>query len=465
MSQPSEMQSVPHTFSGALAFNQRTIANAIATLLKETATGGPISNRPLTTTELVNVLLLLESIASSTGMYLDGTLPPRDVKQLKDLVWRVKAQSGVTLKIDFINPPAAELPSFFSDAAEAASLLIDRDLENLDTQRDPPLDGDISAFVRALAIVRDDPSGRLTLEFAEKTAADVASGRESFRGSKCVAGLLLARLSDAPVALRACECLEEADEHRRRRIAALLINRFRINYINTLAGARQAAYLADVGIEDLKAAQVVLFARYLAMKVAASDADTLSLATKPLFDRHFSTVPLGFAIFMNSLAASPLDLLNEAMKVRDLSFAAAAARATPQRRFVHQLTADEFASFQDYLFKSRWVALVNASERAAFSRSELREIAIPGAIGAATGAVLGALASGPVGAAAGSLAGSVIQHVAERLTTGRLGNRDVHVDQYRRLSSYLALAMKNDRLAIPFRERVEAVFGRPLVAH
>ncbi|HEV7239742.1 MAG TPA: hypothetical protein VGQ36_10920 [Thermoanaerobaculia bacterium] len=456
------VRSLPHTFRGGLAFNQRTVAAAVAALLNETASGKPARGTPLGITELTNILVLLESVAMSNGLYLDGTLPPKDIGHLQSILWRVRAQSGVPLTIEFIRPPAAELPAMFHDAAEAASLLIARDLELLDAQRDTPIEGEISGFIDAVRMAGNDPSGRLSAEFAAKTAADVVEGRESFRGSKCAAGLLLAATEDVPIVERVLAHLDAADDQTQRKVIALLINRFRINYVNSVAGFRDAAYLADVSIEDLKAAQVLLFSRYLAGKIVTSDAELLSEATRQAFDRHFAAAPVGFAILLNSPGSSVLGLLEEAMRVRDLSFSAAAARATPQSRFVHQFSAEEFAAFQDYLFKSQWIALMNENERAVFSRSELREVKIPAAIGAAVGAIIGAVAAGPLGAVAGSVVGSVVEHLSEQLATGRLGKRAVNVDQYRRLRAYLSLAAKNDRVATPLRDKVETVFGRPL---
>src|SRR4029453_4791280 len=97
-----------------------------------------------------------------------------------------------------------------------------------------------------------------------------------------------------------------------RKAIAILINRFRINYVNSLAALREAAYLADGAIEDLKAAQVVLFSRYLAKKIAERHASELSAATQELFDRSLHGVPLGFAILMNSRGKSAVDLVEEA---------------------------------------------------------------------------------------------------------------------------------------------------------
>jgi hypothetical protein len=473
MSRFEDVPSVPHTFRGALAFNQRTVAGAVSTVLGESPTGQSAKGTPMRLPELTNVLLVLESIAMSNGMHVDGTLPPSDIDRLRNELWRVKAQSGVDVDVDFVRAPAPSLVTMFQKAAEAAALIIDDGLARLGEQPDEPMGGDITQFLASIRTAKEDRSGRDAMELARGIAEAAAEGRESFRGSKCVAGIVLANPDPVPLVDRAAQLLE-ASETTQRKAVAVLVNRFRINYVNSLASLRKAAYLADVAIEDLKSAQVVLFCRYLARQVSKEHAHELSEQTKALFDQSLAAVPLGFAILMNSDGASPFALLEEAMRMRDRSFCAGAAHDTPQERFLHQLTADEFAGFQDYLLRPAWKRLVKESELKEFTTCPWRTLRIPAAVGGIVSAVVGAAVAGPAGAvvgtavggavggAMGNVVGNLAQYLGEAVGSGAFEQRSVHVDQYRKLDRYFALAAKHDRVAEAFVERVESLFQRKL---
>jgi hypothetical protein len=319
--------------------------------------------------------------------------------------------------------------------------------------------------VETIRTALEDKSGRTAIERAHEVAAAAAVGRETFRGSKCVAGMILANQEPVPLVQRAAARLLTGDESTQRKTVAVLINRFRINYVNSLAAIRDAAYLADVSIEELKSAQVILFCRYLAEKILKTHVDQLSAETRLLFDQDLITVPLGFAILMNSNAKSPIELVEEAVRVRDRSFTAGAARVTPQHRYIHQLSEDQFQNFRDFLFKDNWVRLMKESELPDMSTSRLRTIQLPVALGSVAGGALGAVLAGPAGAAGGgalgNLAGVLIQYFAEGLAKGTLASRRVHSDHYRKLDRYLTVAVKTDIIQ-PFSKKVESVFQRPL---
>jgi len=453
MEKYNEVPSRPYTFRGALAFNQRTVSGAMASLLGEETSP---ERKSISLGELTNVLLLLESMAMSSRMCLDGTLPPADLKEIAAVLGRVHERSGVDLDIEFLKPSADKLISMFKSAADAAALLIQQSLERLDEQSDAPLKGDVSKFLEELKSASQSAAPN---EIAERIAESAATGIETFRGSKCLAGLILAEQDPVPLLALAEKTIAGVPEEKQRKAIAILINRFRINYVNSLAALREAAYLADGAIEDLKAAQVVLFSRYLAKKIAERHASELSAATQELFDRSLHGVPLGFAILMNSRGKSAVDLVEEAMRIRDAKFAFAAARETPQTRFVHQFNEDEFSDFRDYLFKARWADLITASERAEIVTNPWRTIRIPGAAGGAAAIAAGALL-GPFGAAAGGLLIGLAVARVERLVNEEPGG--VHVDQYRKFDRYFARATRNDRLAKALSERVTTLFGRSL---
>lgn len=458
------MATRPHVFKGALAFNQRTVVSVFTTLLEEVSATESLRGKPLTLAELVDVLLLLESFAMSSDVHIDGTLPPDDLSSFKDLEYRIETRSGVPIGVKFLRTKADRLLDLFRESIESASLLIDENLTRLSEQADKPMQGDVSPFVDALLRGSADSSGRTAREIAVSVAAAAAEGKETFRGSKCVAGLLLAADSIVAVRDRAVDTLRVADDATRRKAVSVLINRFRINYVNALAGLANAAFLADVSIEGHKSVQVMLFCRYMAKHIAAEHVEELSATTRALFDATLSGVPLGFAILMNSRARHPIDLIEEAAHLRDRSFCKAAAAESPQERFVHEMTHDAYAEFREYLFGSRFHDLAKQADRADDTRSVWRTLAIPSAAASVMGAVLGTLTAGVAGAAGAALLGHGVQLLGEQVQEGRVGKRKVHVDHYRRLDTYISRAVKRDqRVGHAFAEQVETIFGRRLV--
>ena len=458
-----DVPTLPHTFRGALAFNQRTVSSAVDSLLGDTRAQAPASI-PLST--LTSVLLLLESIATSSAMCLDGTLPPPDLTKMESALARARERSGVPLEMEFLKPPADTLVAMFKSAADVAALLIQEDLESLNEQSDEPLNGkiDIAPFVAGLQNASDAATAN---DMAMSIAQKAAEGVETFRGSKCLAGLILAEQDPIPLVKLAADAIVNAPEATQRKAIAVLINRFRINYVNNLATLRDAAYLADRSIEDLKSQQVVAFGRYFADKIAADHRAELSVATRHLFDRHFRGAPLGFAILMNSRGKTAVELLEEAKRIRSAKFAAAAARATPQNRFLHQFDETEFSDFQDYLFQKSWSNLLEAVERKNLESCAWRTIQSPGAIaGIAVAAAASMLLFGPFAVPAGAFAAAVIGNLtraADDPQAQAAGNADVvQIDQYRKLDTYFASAAENDRVVQVLSDRVEMLFGRPL---
>ena len=461
----AELPRLPYVFHGGLAFNQRTLSGAVTTLIGEDDRGRRFDGVPMTLNELSAVLLLLESIAMSTGMYLDGTLPPADIERMETALWRLTAQSGAECRVEFVRPAPDALVTMFREAADTGTLLMADGLSRLPDQRDEPMAGDIAPFVAAVRQLDGDATGERGAQFAKATAAAAAVGEETFRGAKCVAGLGLLPRGPDSIVTRASTLLQAADDQTQRKAVAVLVNRFRINYVNMLAGTRKAAYLADVSIEDLKSAQVILFCRYLAQKLSEAHAGELTSTSRDALDQQLRAVPLGFAILMNSTAAFPGELLHEATAVRKLGLGSAAALESPQDRFLHQLNDDEFGRFRDYLFKSQFIRLMNESERREILTTSWRTMYVPVGIAGVVGAVAGTLLAGPLGplagAALGSLTGTLTQVLGDGVVSGSLAGHRVSVDQYRKLNRYLGLAAKHQKLT-GVADRVQDLFKRPL---
>ena len=253
----SAVPQLPHVYRGPLAFNQRSVVQAIQTLQGRDEAGQGLQGREMSLAELANVLIVLESLAMSNVMLVDGTLPPKDLERLAAEEAALKTATDVQLGVERISPRREDLGLLFQEAAETACLSIAEVLGRATLPDDRPLEGDITKFVADLK--RGAADRMLANEIAAGIADDAAAGRETYRGSKCVAGLLLANAVDGPdICGLAAQRLEAADDATSRRLAGALINRFRINYLNSIAGTRSAAYLADGSIENLKAAQVVI---------------------------------------------------------------------------------------------------------------------------------------------------------------------------------------------------------------
>lgn len=452
----------PHVYRGPLAFNQRSVLQAIRTLDGHDDTGQPLRGREMSLLELANVLLLLESLAMSNAMYVDGTLPPKDLELLAAAEEAIKNATGVDLRIDRISPRREDLGYLFQEAAETACLSIEELLTRPEPPTDDPLKGDITRFVADLQ--RGATDRMLGNEIASQIADDAASGRETYRGSKCVAGVLLANVVDGPdICALAAERLGAADDAAARRLAGALINRFRINYLNSIAGFRDAAYLADVSIESLKAAQVVMFWRFLTRKLAERHKIQLSDAPLSAMDRQLAAAPLGIAILMNTRGGRPADLLIEALRVRDYGFVKFAAETTPQLRHVHELSASEFEGFQDYLFRGQLGDLLDRSVRENVSKAHWRQLFIPAAFGASVGGAVGSLAGESLlRSSAVAVAAMFSERLTANLLEGKFGRAKAHLDSYRRLDKYLMLAAQQSQLGPSVESKVRDVFGRSL---
>lgn len=458
----SDVPQRPHVYRGPLAFNQRSVLQAIQTLREHDDTGQSLRGRQIPLSEVANLLLLLESLAMSNEMCVDGTLPPNDLEILAAGEAAIAAATGVALGVARISPRREDLGLLFQEAAETACLSIAEVLARPDLPDDRPLEGDITRFI--IDLKRGAADRMLGNEIASGIADDAAAGRETYRGSKCVAGILLANAVDCPdICALAAERLGVADDATARRLVGALINRFRINYLNSIAGVRNAAYLADGSIENLKAAQVLMFWRFLTRKLAEEHKIVLAESGLSAMDGHLAAAPLGLAILMNARGSRPGDLLIEAFRFRDNAFIKFATETTPQIRHVHELSAAEFEGFQDYLFRDKLGELMDRSVRDELSSVSWRQLRIPVALGAGVGGAVGALIGTSIFAAGtGAAAGAVIEFLAEDLASGKFGRAKAHLDSYRRLDKYLAMAAQQSRLARSVESRIEQVLGRRL---
>lgn len=261
-------------YSGKVTLNARNITSASESLTGRIRNQENLKGAPMSLGELIGVLSFIESCVMSDHIYFDGTLPPRDVEKLQEDVQGMRKQAkdiigtDRMLSIDSIgvqNP--GQLVSLCKQAAEQSSELIAGiELGRLDkSEYDRPLAASeakdvVESFEREVSGAYASVAGRV--REAEEIASDIVEGKMTFRGSKCVIGLLTAQcdefdlLSDVSMKFRSCST--ELKHY----LVPALINRFRINYLGGLSATRQAPYLADPGIEGLRTDHNRLLWRY-----------------------------------------------------------------------------------------------------------------------------------------------------------------------------------------------------------
>jgi hypothetical protein len=464
MMQTQSPASRPYVFRGPLAFNQRSLLSAFHTIFGRGDDGQQLAHAtPISLSGLANVLMLLEALAMSNGMFIDGTLPPKDLELLAANEEKLACDTGVRLGTQAIRATREQLPGLFKDAAETASLTIGELLDGTaDVGREKPIPGDIKPFVTDVERAAEDPSGRVRQEIADGICATASDGRESYRGSKCVAGIMCARPDAGDILPRAAERLKDSDDATARRLISGMVNRFRINYINSLAGLKQAAYLADGSVEDLKGAQVILFWRYLTRKLAEKHKLSLPREGVSVLDTPLSAAPLGVAILLNTSGSSPRDLLKEAMSLRDRGFCRAAASDSPQERYFHEMNQQQFDEFQEYHFAKKLRRLMKDAARDELPKSRWRTIWTPAALGEGLAAIVAELVAGPLGAVGAAVAGSVMGSISEDVMHGKFRSAHVYVDNYRKIDSYLKMAFDMSEAGETIAESVQTLFGRPL---
>ena len=172
---------------------------------------------------------------------------------------------------------------------------------------------------------------------------------------------------------------------------AALINRFRINYINSLSSDKQSAYLADSRIESIQNYQVLLLTKYLTRKVAQSSKISYKNLPESL-SSSFQKLPIGYAFILNSKSKNPYDLLIEAIEKRN-QLSIRYETSQTKFRYLHQLNEEDLGHLEENLFRKYYDQFIN--ERRPFESilSRFRHTIIPPVLGQATKGGLRALAS------------------------------------------------------------------------
>lgn len=363
--------SIPIKYTGSVSLNARTLTGVSQTLAGVDANGTPLQGRPMTMSELMQLLNYLEICVMSDRLYFDGTLPKHELELLAVQINALEKFSNVDI-VPIVASDSRQLIGFCQNAAEQASELI-REIDPstlISNTTDRPVK-QISGFREA--VLRDYPDKNARLEAAQQITFDLLSGRDSFNGGKCVVGLLTAELEQGDLLdivaqkFRAC-----SDDTEQSYLVGALINRFRINYVNKLSSqdAYEAAYLIDPSIESIQSQQIFLLWKYILKRIERKHMTVAHYEQiQHLFKGRYTTFPLGLAALLNRNSTDPFELLSKTLALKNRMFNEVSSKHTPQMRFIHQFDEKAFGDFQDDVLgdafekvlkkRSKWCEFVN----------------------------------------------------------------------------------------------------------
>ncbi|XBQ16810.1 MAG: hypothetical protein ABL308_02795 [Oceanicaulis sp.] len=353
---------VPAGLSGDLLLNTRVISRtgAFFDSVVESRTADAVS-----ASDLVGLFVLLEAIATSNALNIDGTVPAHETDAVEAAFARFRSRAGAAGDVLSARPltpadPERVLALCGGGIAQSSAVLTDsldafaRDRADF-LARNPglrPLKPEAAAkFADALADVFEDPEARAV-------AALKLVRTNPFNGAKCAAGLLVADIgvqdletASALGALRrsATAVLRDAGPDQGL-VAAILINGFRSNYLNTLAAEEgRAALFAAPEIETVREQQTLLLSRYCADRLVAGRLGP-AIDETVFFEafRRQGVFPFfGLLTFLAADETDPYALFAETVAERETLLAQFLAKKSPQARFIHDLDPDAFEAFRE----------------------------------------------------------------------------------------------------------------------
>lgn len=333
-------------YTGASLLNARQL-NLSMCLMQGDFSGDLEKPRHLTPQQVMQLLNVLETLAMSSQVLFDGSVQPADKAQL---IKHNQYYRSLIKPTEFTL--SDEQLQCCQQAAAQSSLLIKEWLQSPPRwgQQQPVSDRNATDFAQHL---RDGLSQRFV---DRKSKARELLDNNSFRGSKCVAGLLLTIADRAPVDQPEVKDVTDAFDRatelgQQGELVAGLIDRFRVNFINELAAQHSAVYVAAPAIEDLKLQQSALLWRYLGRQLH-NDANLHQLQqVSEQESEAIKSFPYGYALLMQKRVKTPTQLLDLLFKVRDDAvIRQQAAERHSGKRFVHEWSTEEFADVHARLF-------------------------------------------------------------------------------------------------------------------
>lgn len=411
-------------FKGGLSLNTRSLIDSLAIIHDYENRASENYNENLKLEELSNLIHLLESIIMGNRLYYDGTVPTFISDQIKTTSMEINKEIGASnknqLQIDgiTISSPTKLIKKCKEAMEQSSELILNENFSKLiKTKSESPIKNPDKVKTFFSYLESYNPS----LIERDQLVNNIAASK-SFQGSKCIIGLLTSRNTSKNLLHHVCEVVKKhTDSSARSYIMAALINRFRINYINSLSSDKQSAYLADSRIESIQNYQVLLLTKYLTKKVAQSSKISYKNLPESL-SSSFQKLPIGYAFILNSEAKNPYDLIIEAIEKRSQMSLRYESSQT-KFRYLHELNEEDLGHLEEKIFRKYYDQFLNEKKPFESVLSKFRHNIIPPVLGQATKGGLRALASlipgmeqDPVVGHVADITGEIAQEISSKIS-------------------------------------------------
>lgn len=463
-------------YTGPLTLNARSIQQAYYTLFNRDSDWNNLTGREMTISELSNLLSFIEACVMTDRIYFDGTIPPDDVEKTINYIGQLKREIGANklttknkINISSIKSKnERDLLCVCKESVEQASELI-RNLnpkEILRNNIDEPVKGEISNFIKA--INKNYKNFNSRKQESLNILSNIILRKMTFRGSKCVAGILVSECEDYDL----LDIVKEkfklcSNEKQQRYLIAALINRFRTNFINAQASKKKAAYLANPDIESLRNQQVVLLWKYLFRKLKESYQNKMSDDLNKLFRGEYKSFPIGFIVLMRTRSRNPFDLFETAFKIKEPIFNKIVTKKTPQKRFFHDFDKNEFQDLEEELLSNLYFEIDTGEKKDVPKYYNIINYLIPVIIGAAAASaysffikefdIQSIIAAKEITTSTSAL---IMKSSLKLMQPNRRYN--IYLDNYQKLKDFYSKAVTNEKVGRSLSEQVNFIFKRKL---
>lgn len=357
---PKPIETIETNFAGNLLINSRTITNTDKLFRK--IISGPRSARKINVTELSELLVLLEAIATSNRLVYDGTVPQGEIDKVRLAEQTLEDRIGDANVFDAIQPETdTQMLALCTFGIQQASRLLRKRIE---------LFGGSPADIgkKLNGVRRLDPN--MARKFAQELlqepppnddcaayAADLIR-RNPFNGAKCVAGLLL--VASGNDALRDNASEEDITTLCRAMVAdrsdddlcwivPMFIDSFRSNFLNSLGAEHGgAAFFAGPAIEHAMEQQVFLLGSYVGARLTeeALQRDILKSAMENRLTSTSQFPFIGLMVLLSAEDGEPFSVFRTSLDDKETLLAEFLARQGGQKRFIHDLDQEALQEFK-----------------------------------------------------------------------------------------------------------------------